>query len=133
MNILHDSYDNDSLDCLITTAYSIYEAVGRTDRTPEKMAARKKEITMHANGHTTVWGTHIGVSRSTDTKSWYQQIQDRWTAYKATRHDAQLATLRARWDARREAVRPFRAEAAPEMAAAQHTLSVATMLYGLAL
>jgi hypothetical protein len=92
-----------------------------------------KEITMHANGHITVWGTHISVSRARDTKSWYQQIRARWTAYKAARYDAKLATIRARWDARREAVTPFRAEAAPEMAAAQHTLSVATMLYGLAL
>jgi hypothetical protein len=97
------------------------------------MAALKKEITMYANGHTTVWGTPIGVSRATDTQSWYQQIRDRWTAYNAARHDAKLATLRARWDARCEAVTPFRAEAAPEMAAAQHTLSVATMFYGLAL
>jgi len=28
-------------------------------------------------------------------------------------------------------VTPFRAEAAPEMVAAQHAISVATMLYGL--
>jgi hypothetical protein len=87
---------------------------------------------MRAHGHASVWRTHIGLGRARDTKSWYEQIRDRWTAYKATRHDAKLATLRARWDARREAVTPHRAEAAPEMAAAQHTLSVATMLYGLA-
>jgi hypothetical protein len=70
---------------------------------------------MHANGQTTVWGTHLGVSRATDTKSWYQQIRDRWTAYTAARHDATLATLRACWDARREAVRPFHANAAVDM------------------
>jgi hypothetical protein len=90
------------------------------------MAARKKEITMHANGQTTVWGTHIGVSRARDTKSWYQQLRDQWTAYKAARHDAKLATLRARWDARREAVRPLHAEAAIDMVASTHACSTTT-------
>ena len=88
---------------------------------------------MHSNGHTTVWRTHIGIGRATDEKGWYQQLKEWWVAHKAARHDAKLATLRARWDARREAVTSHRAEAAPEMAAAQHTLSVVTMLYGLAL
>jgi hypothetical protein len=90
------------------------------------MAARKKEITMHANGHTTIWGTPISVGRATDTKSWYQQIRDQWTAYKAARHDAKLATLRARWDARREAVRPLHAEAAIDMVASTHACSTTT-------
>jgi hypothetical protein len=90
-----------------------------------------KEITMHANGHTTVWGTPIGVGRATDTKSWYQQIRDRWTAYKAARHDATLATLRACWDARREAVRPFHADAAIDMVASTHACSTTTALCNL--
>jgi hypothetical protein len=81
---------------------------------------------MHANGHTTVWGTHIGVGRARDTKNWYQQIRDQWTAYKAARHDAKLATLKARWDARREAVCPLHAEAAIDMVASTHACSTTT-------
>jgi hypothetical protein len=95
------------------------------------MAARKKEIMMHTNSHTTVWGTHIGVGRARDTKSWYQQLRDRWVAHKAARQQANLDALHRCWDAKREAVAPHRAEAAPEMAAAYHAISVATMLYGL--
>jgi hypothetical protein len=83
---------------------------------------------MRAHGQTTVWGTPIRVGRATNSQGWYQQLKAWWAA----RREAKLATLSARWDARREVVTPFRAEAAPEMAAAHSTLSVATMLYGLA-
>jgi hypothetical protein len=86
---------------------------------------------MHANGHITEWAADISVGRTKDTKSWYQQLRDWWTAHKAARREAKLASLHACWDAKREAVRSFRAEAAPEMAAAQHAFSVATMLSGL--
>ena len=83
---------------------------------------------MRAYGHASVWRMHIGVGRATDTKSWYQQIRDQWTAYKAARHDAKLATLTARWDARREAVRPLRADAAIDMVASTHACSTTTAL-----
>ena len=83
---------------------------------------------MHAHGQTTVWGTPIGVGRATDPKSWYQQIRDQWTAYKAARHDAMLATLNARWDARREAVCPLGADAAIDMVASTHACSTTTEL-----
>jgi hypothetical protein len=134
MNIIHDLYDNDSLDCLMTRAYIIYQVVGQSDRThiEDGRTQEVKEITMHANGHTTVWGTPISVGRAPDGQGWYQQLKAWWAAQQAARHDATLATLSARWNARREVVTPFRAEAAPEMAAAHRTLSVATMLYGLA-
>ena len=87
---------------------------------------------MQANGHASVWRTHIGVGRATDPRV-VSAAGSMVGSHKAAHHDAKLATLKARWDARREAVTPFRAEAAPEMVAAQHTLSVATMFYGLAL
>jgi hypothetical protein len=87
-----------------------------------------KEITMHANGHTTVWGTYIGVGRATDGKGWYQQLAEWWAAHKAARHHAKLATLSACWDARREAVRPLHADAAIDMVASTHAFSTTTAL-----
>jgi hypothetical protein len=131
MNIIHDFNDNDSLDFCMTRDDIIYQAVGRSDRTLEKMAAHKEDIIMHTHGHTTVWGTPIGIGRARDTKSLYQQLRDWWAAHKAARREARLASLHACWDSTREVVTPFRADAASEMAAAQHALSVATMLYGL--
>ena len=88
---------------------------------------------MHANGHTTVWGSHIGIGRSRDAKNCYQQLRDWWMAYKAAHHEAKIAALNARWDAKHEAVTPLRADAAPEMAAAQGVFSVIGQLHGLAL
>jgi hypothetical protein len=83
---------------------------------------------MHANGHTTVWGTHIGVSRARDTKSWYQQLKAWWAAHKAARPDAKLASLGARWDARREAVCPSHAETAIDMVVSTHACSTTVAL-----
>ena len=87
---------------------------------------------MHANGQTTVWGTHIGVGRTTGGRSWYQQMNARWTAHKGARQDAKLATLRDRWDARREAVRVLHADAAIDMVASTHASSTTTALCALA-
>jgi hypothetical protein len=87
---------------------------------------------MHANGHTTVWGTHIGVGRAADGQGWYQQLTEWWAAHKAARHEATLATLNTRWDARREAVRVLHADAAIDMVASTHACSTTTALCALA-
>jgi hypothetical protein len=83
---------------------------------------------MRAQGHASVWRTHIGVGHAKDARGWYEQIRDRWTAYKAARHEAMLATLRTRWDARREALRPLHADAAIDMVASTHAFSTTTTL-----
>jgi hypothetical protein len=85
-------------------------------------------MTMHANGHTTVWGTHIGIGRATDAKSWYQQLNAWWAAHQDARRQAHLARLNARWDARREAVRLQHADAAVDMVAPAHAFSITTAL-----
>ncbi len=84
---------------------------------------------MHAHGQTTVWGTHIGVGRTTDGQGWYQQMKAWWAAHQAARQEAKLATLRAHWDARREAVHPFHADAAIDLVASTHACSTTTALY----
>jgi hypothetical protein len=92
-----------------------------------------KEIMMHANGHTTVWGTHIGVGRARDAKGWYEHLKEWWAAHKAARHEARLAALTARWDAKREAVRVLHADAAADLVVSDHAFSITTAFSDLAL
>jgi hypothetical protein len=86
---------------------------------------------MRAHGQVMVWGTHVGAGHAKGNAGWLQHLREWWAARKAARRQARLAALNACWDAEHEAIRPLRAEAAPEMAAAQGALTVATMLYGL--
>jgi hypothetical protein len=83
---------------------------------------------MRGHGQASVWRTHIGPGRASTTKNWYEQIRDRWTAYKAARREAKLVTLRARWDSRHEAVRPLHADAAIDMVASTHAFTMTTPL-----
>jgi hypothetical protein len=83
---------------------------------------------MPAHGHITVWGTPIEVGHATDGQGWYQQVTAWWAAHQAARQEAKLATLRAHWDARREAVRPLHADAAVDMVASTHACSTTTAL-----
>jgi muramidase (phage lysozyme) len=86
---------------------------------------------MRSHAHTTVWETHGGLGRTSGAAGWYQQLKEWWATHKIAREHAKLTALTNCWDAKREAVRPHGAEAAPEMAAAHHAISIATMLYGL--
>jgi hypothetical protein len=78
---------------------------------------------MPAQGHTTVWGTHIGVGHATEARDWYAALKTWWAEHKAARDSTRFATLKARWDARREALRPLRADAAIDMVAPAHAYS----------
>jgi hypothetical protein len=133
INMFHDYHDNDSFDCLIVEAYIMNQAVNQSDRTYQRITILKKEIIMRAHGQATVWGAHVGVGRARGGASWYQQLRDWWQAHKTARQQARHTALNACWDAERETVRPLRAEAAPDIVAAQGAFSVATQLYGLTL
>ena len=133
MNSIHDFYDDNSLDFWMMRGDIVYQVVGRSDRTTSMMVGCKKEIMMHAHGHTTVWGTHIGVGRARNTKSWFQRLWDWWAAHKAARQEARLAALKTRWDAKRESVRRLHADAASDLVAPTHAFSTTTALCDLAL
>jgi hypothetical protein len=87
---------------------------------------------MRAHGQASVWRTPIAIGQATDAKGGYQQLRAWWLARKAAREQARLAALTACWDARREALKPLRADAAAEMVAAEHAFSTSIMFYGLA-
>jgi hypothetical protein len=88
---------------------------------------------MHASGHTTVWGSHIGVGRARDVQKWYHELKDWWTAHKMARHEARLATLKARWNERREVVCPSQSDTALDLVASTHAFSTTTALCDLTL
>jgi hypothetical protein len=83
---------------------------------------------MHAHGHITVWGTHIGLDHATDGKGWYQQLKEWWAAHKSASHEAKLAAITARWDAKREGICPLHADAASDLVAPAHVFSTTTAL-----
>jgi hypothetical protein len=93
----------------------------------------QEEDIMQAHGHTTVCGTHVGIGSATDAKGWYHQLKEWWADQKAARHEAKLAALNARWNARREVVRPLHADAAVDMVAPTHAFSTTTTLCDLTL
>ncbi len=115
----------------MATAYLMYQAVDRYNRTQQMMTTLKEKMIMRAHGQATVWSTHVGVGHASGGAGWWQQLRSWWAARQAAHRRAKIAALNGCWDPRRETWQPPRADAAPEMAAAQAALSMATMLYGL--
>jgi hypothetical protein len=90
-----------------------------------------KDIMMTVFGHSIPWGTRIGDRRSTDAKDWYVPFKIWLSARKPVRQEAERVAIEARWDAQREALRPYRADAAHDMVTPLHAYSVAMALHGL--
>jgi hypothetical protein len=84
---------------------------------------------MQRHGQATVWSPQVGVGRARAGEGWRLQLRRWWAARRDARRRATLAALEGCWDPQREAFWPLRADAAPELAAAHGTLSMATMLY----
>jgi hypothetical protein len=83
---------------------------------------------MHAHRHTTAWGIHIGGRRARNVKGQYHELKDWWAAHKTARHEARLATLKARCNAKCEAVRPLHAATALDLVASTHAFSTTTAI-----
>ena len=98
---------------------------------PDSAIPWEEEMGLPSHGQATVWGTPAGLDRAREGAGWRQRLRQWWGARREARRCAVLETLSHRWDPQSETVRPLRAEAALEMAAAHTGLSVATMLYGL--
>ena len=90
----------------------------------------EEDMLMQSHGQATVWSSQVGVGRASAGEGWRLQLRRWWAARRAARRHATLAAFEGCWDPQREAFRPLRADAAPEVAAARGTLSMATMLYG---
>jgi hypothetical protein len=82
---------------------------------------------MAAHGHTATMGTQIGIGQA--TQGWYAQVK----AWLATHRDAKRDALNAYWDARRETVRSFHADAAIDMVPSLHVDATARAWCELAL
>jgi hypothetical protein len=83
---------------------------------------------MRSHGQTATWGTHIDIGRASGSTGWYEHLKAWWTAHQAMRREARLAVLAARWDAKREALTPLRADAASDLVAPAHVFSTTTTL-----
>jgi hypothetical protein len=92
----------------------------------------EEDMVMQSHGQATVWSPQVDGGRARAGEGWRLQLRRWWAGCRAARQHATLAALEGSWDPQREAFRPLRADAAPEMAAAQGTLSLATMLYAFA-
>jgi hypothetical protein len=84
---------------------------------------------MQAREQTTVWIPQTSVDCTIDREGWRQQLRQWWAARRDAHRRATLAALEGYWDPQREVFRPLQADAAIDVAAAQGTLSMRTILY----
>jgi len=98
---------------------------------PDSVTPWKEEMGLPSHGQATVWGIPVDFDRAREGVGWRQQHRQWWAARREAHRRATLATLNRCWAPQRETFRPQRAEAAREMVAAQASLAVTTMLYGL--
>jgi hypothetical protein len=82
---------------------------------------------MMAKVHDTTLSAPVAIGHTTE--SWYARIKTWWTA----RHDGRPADLTPYWDARREAVRTLRADAALDMVPQTHVHTAVRAYCALAL
>lgn len=82
---------------------------------------------MRANGHATVWGTHVSFGK--DHRSVFSHLLA-WFTSKGQKDRSASGVFDAAWDARREKVVPLRADSAWEAIAARNPFPTATMVYG---
>ena len=118
--------------CQLYPIVIIKRSVDQTASCPLRNTHHAKEIRMRAHEQASVWRIPFGVGRAHADMGWPQQLQAWWAAHKTARQDVKLARLRARWDARREAVRVLHADAAADMVASAHACSTTTALCALA-
>ena len=95
----------------------------------EAEAPRERERSMRAHGHTTVWGSHVGMSTPSAALDWLRRLQD-WVSSRrvGNRGAADMAGY-GTWDARRERFLPVRAESAFDHAVGQGGPTASLVLY----
>lgn len=74
---------------------------------------------MRTHAHTTVWGSHVGMHRPSMGLDWVQRLRRWFASLRAEGRRETPVTFSGAWDARREALRPLRADSALDLAAAQ--------------
>jgi len=86
---------------------------------------------MRAQGHTTVWGTHVGVGRAREHPGVFERLRAWRSSRRLAKRQLALARWEARWDPEREKFRLPSTESALEHVARKAGLSLSMALYNL--
>lgn len=119
-NFFHECHENNSFDCLVPQHYITKQTIEHNQE------HKQEEMNMRANGHATVWGTHVSFGR--DHRGVFPHLLA-WFASKVQKDRNASVVFNAEWDARREKVVPLRADSAWELTAARSPFPTATMVY----